>query len=168
LSSLFLQYQCQVYSEIEDQYVDNECDNYGPYFAGINEEVCDAHGGTFCAVSNCTELMDCVEEMIESAIDEEKAPFAAYLQSAPNITNPVDPYQCGRAREYFGFDENFINDDQICKDVEQFTNTRDFAFLDEFFDQGDQSSGAIEKDGLVPPLVLKEPTTSTLMLIGVV
>jgi hypothetical protein len=161
LSSLFLQYQCQVYSEIDGQYVNNECKAYGPYFAGINEDVCDASGGTYCAVSDCTELMDCVGEMTISATDDNRTAFATYLKSSPNITNPVDPYECGRAREYFGFDESFVNDDQICEDVKQFTNTRDFAFLDEFFDQGGKADEITEKDGLVPPLVLNAPTTST-------
>jgi hypothetical protein len=68
----------------------------------------------------------------------------------------------GRTREYFGFDANFVNDDQICGDLEQFQLVRDFSFLDEFFDQGSENPGGGGGDGElpgggIPPLQLTEP-----------
>jgi hypothetical protein len=73
--------------------------------------------------------------------------------------NPMDPFECGRAREYFGFDKDFVNDKQICRDIGQFQNTRDFEFIDEFLNQG-FSSGISPETGeppLVPPLILTPP-----------
>jgi hypothetical protein len=45
------------------------------------------------------------------------------------------------ARQYFGFDENFLDDKKICADIEQLRFTKEFSFLDEFFNQG--SGGAV-------------------------
>ena len=54
----------------------------------------------------------------------------------PSIDDPTDYDQCGRARAYFGFAENFINDDAVCEDVEQLKHVKDFDFLQELFGQG--------------------------------
>jgi hypothetical protein len=80
--------------------------------------------------------------------------------------DPTDPNACGRAREYFGFDANFVNDNQICTDVNQFKNTKDFEFLEEFFKQGGDSEVEIEfgEPPLVPPLILTLPAAGKLFV----
>lgn len=95
-------------------------------------------------------------------------PGGEYLQpnqnaavSKPKELDAFDAFECGRAREYFGFDEYFINDKKICRDVGQFQNARDFDFLDEFFERGSVVE-VEEEDGtppLVPALVLSLPNT---------
>jgi hypothetical protein len=157
---------------------DQNCTSYGPYFGGLSDEACKAHGGTFCPVSNCTDLQVCVEDYHDEAVNDKKTAFANYLESMPGGEylscdtdkscekwDPIDPFACGRAREYFGFDTNFINDKQICEDISQFRNTRDFQFLEEFFKQGSDGSFSPEntEPPLVPPLVLKLPTAGKCM-----
>jgi hypothetical protein len=111
---------------------------------------------------------------------EEKTAFTKYLETMPGgeylkkcdpdteesctpdgkELNPLDAFECGRAREYFGFDEYFINDEHICRDINQFRNTRDFEFLEEFFKQGSGIEAEPNSDVfLVPPLVLVPPKT---------
>ncbi len=67
---------------------------------------------------------------------ENRTAFAVYLGGAPEIKNATDQNQCSGAREYFGFNMNFVNDKQICGDIRQFQNARSFDFLEEFFAQG--------------------------------
>ena len=38
-----------------------------------------------------------------------------------------------RAREYFGYNENFLNDAGICNELRELRFSKDFAFIDEFF-----------------------------------
>jgi hypothetical protein len=47
------------------------------------------------------------------------AGFNEYLQASPSVTDPTSPAQCGELRRYYGFNPLFINDRQICEDVEQ-------------------------------------------------
>jgi hypothetical protein len=83
--------------------------------------------------------------------------FEQYLFESPNITISNNSAQCGTAREFFGFDKYFINDDQICEDVEQLMYSRDYYFLDEFFDQGSRrgqkecGGQEAEASPLIPP-----------------
>lgn len=149
----------------------------GPYFAGLAKESCDAQGGTWCpAPANCTVLKDCVQSMIKAATIGGQIGFRSYLQGAPSITSPIDFDKCGSARQYFGFDELFVNDGQICEDISQFRYTNDFDFMDEFFGQGsDSGSNDTEATGtdlgpagdpppedaeLAPELLLKAPDRS--------
>jgi hypothetical protein len=74
-----------------------------------------------------------------AAKDQGLIGYAQYLDNYPNITSPTNAKQCGNAREYFGFDAHFLNDDQVCEDIYQLRFTDDFDFLNEFFNQG--SSG---------------------------
>jgi hypothetical protein len=78
-------------------------------------------------VANCFELQKCVDG---HSCDQNRA-FAQYVNASPSIINHTDPFQCGRAREYFGFQNNFINDEQICEDISQLALTRDFEILNE-------------------------------------
>ena len=80
-----------------------------------------------------------MNRMLTEAGAEKRRAFEKYLESAPNITDPTDRHQCGSTRGYFGFEENFINDAQICEDIEQLKYSRDFDFLDEFLAQGSET-----------------------------
>jgi hypothetical protein len=118
-----------------------KCENDGPYFSGMSVASCDAHGGTWCpGKTDCEDLKDCIDLYSQEAVDENQMAFASYLKSAPNITTYTSMDECGRAREYFGFNSFFSNDKQICEDIAQLRFTRDFAFLDSFFGQGDSGS----------------------------
>jgi hypothetical protein len=110
-----------------------------------------------------------VKDYHDEAVNDKRTAFANYLETMPgweslaNCDNasescderkkwePDDPYACGRARVYFGFDANFINDKQICQDIKQFQNSRDFVFLEEFFNQG--TSNEVDPEKTEPPLV---------------
>ncbi|CAB9498733.1 expressed unknown protein [Seminavis robusta] len=133
------------------------CGNPGPYLAGINKEACDAQGGTWCPTPvNCNVLKTCVADLISqagAAADNTPA-FLQYLDAAPKIADVTDLQQCGRARAYFGFDELFVNDAQICDDIKQLKYTVDFTFLDEFLKQGSPAPGT--KSG-APNLQLTPP-----------
>jgi hypothetical protein len=128
--------------------------------AGISKDACDASGGTWCrsAESSCKDLKDCIEEKIKTANATDNFAFKEYLIQAPNITDPTDIHQCGRVRGYFGFDELFINDQQVCEDIEQLKDSRDFEFLNEFFKQGSDKAKGPE---VVPELTLTPPDRST-------
>jgi hypothetical protein len=123
-----------------------------------------------------------VKDYHEIALDENRTAFAKYLEampgaeylqpsetcpadeSCPTPLDPLDTIGCGRAREYFGFDEYFVNDKNICEDIVQFQNSRDFKFLDNFFNQG-SSEGESNDPGdvpLVPQLVLTKPDAGKL------
>jgi hypothetical protein len=164
---------------------EEECLHWGPYLTGISEEACNVHGGTFCPITNCTVLKDCVKTYHVDAVNDDRSAFATYLEGMPggdyltpancaNATDPakycaedwLDPDLCGNAREYFGFDATFVNDQQICSDINQFQNTRDFLFLEEFFKQGSDSEVEIEfgVPPLVPPLILTLPAAGKLFV----
>jgi hypothetical protein len=119
----------------------NECKIPGPYLAGLNTKACNAYGGTWCpSPQDCRDLQDCIAEEIQIAEEFNHTAFAMYLKAAPSITRPEDSSQCGAAKQYFGFDAFFLNDDQICEDILQLRNSRDFDFLDAFFKQGDEAT----------------------------
>ena len=145
------QYECEM-----------ECKNFGPFFSGISSEACDAQGGTWCpAAVDCSALQSCIATEESWASENEYFAYLQYLEESPAIEDPSDSIQCGKTREYFGFDEYFVNDGQICDDIEQLRYTRDFAFMDEFFSQGtgDDSTGDQEPP-VVPALDLTAPVTS--------
>jgi hypothetical protein len=118
-----------------------------------------------------------VKDYHQDAVDANSPAFVNYLETMPGWESlakcdddescrnrekwdPTDPYACGRAREHFGFDANFIHDKRICEDINQFKNSRDFKFLEEFFKQGTpaKSDGPDDTEPpLVPALVLKKP-----------
>jgi hypothetical protein len=144
----------------------------------MSAEACEAHGGTFCPITDCTDLKDCVEGYHVDAVNDNRIAFSTYLEGMPggeyltpakcdNASDPakycdekwVDPDLCGKAREYFGFDASFVNDLKICTDIKQFQNSKDFDFLDEFFKQGRDAEVENEsgKPPLVPPLTLTPP-----------
>lgn len=57
--------------------------------------------------------------------------YANYLRDAPNITDTSSADQCGKAREYFGFDKTFPIDMKICKKVGEYQNSGDMEFLND-------------------------------------
>ena len=114
-------------------------------------------GGTFCYQDmDCGALQDCTSEMKEEARREGLDAFKTYLDNSPNITDVHDYEACGRARNYFGFDATFTYDQAICEDVSQLRYTKNFEFLQEFFNQGsedgelDDEPKTVEKFELVP------------------
>ncbi|CAB9523634.1 expressed unknown protein [Seminavis robusta] len=139
-----------------------KCKNPGPYLAGINAEACDANGGTWCPApkANCARLQTCIQKYIQDAESEGKPAFKTYLANAPKIEDPTKQKQCGKTRRYFGFDALFINDNQICEDIEQLKFTRNFDDLNEFFGSGSgvskQKSQQEDSSG-IPMLTLQEP-----------
>ncbi|CAB9531623.1 expressed unknown protein (Partial), partial [Seminavis robusta] len=139
------------------------CKHPGPFFGGLNEHACETQGGTWCpAPADCTELKQCVDDQIELAKANGKLAYEKYLEPAI-ITDPLDFEECGRSRKYFGYDELYTHDEDICDNFQQLHNTKDFGFLDEFFDQGtpDSGGGGGGGDEEVPALVpLKEPDHS--------
>ena len=135
------------------------CQNFGPYFSGLSTEACDSYGGTWCPnPQDCTELRDCVQEYIERAKTPEhkNAAFAAYLQEAPTIEDATNAEKCGRTREYFGYSALYVNDKDICANIEQFSYSRDLKFIEEFFGGETAGNGEDDGDGVpelkVPPL----------------
>lgn len=130
-----------------------ECQNPGPYFGGMSAEACEAQGGTFCLnPTDCSALQTCIEEFKIRAAEKNSTAFLEYLQIAPNVTDFNDPNQCGETREYFGFATTFVNDRQICADIDQLSGSRDFEFLNEFFAQGEDAAAELPKEPETPDL----------------
>ncbi|CAB9527659.1 expressed unknown protein [Seminavis robusta] len=133
-----------------------ECKHPGPFFGGINEHACNAQGGTWCPVpADCTELKECVDDQIQKAKDSGKLAYEKYLEPAV-IKDPMNFEQCGMSRKYFGYEELYTNDEDICDNFAQLHNTKDFGFLEEFFDQGSGGGGGggggdAELVPLIPP-----------------
>lgn len=100
------------------------CKQEAPFFAGTSEKACQAYGGTFCPTVNCTDLKTCIDDQKTWALDNSRPMFYEYLNQAPTILleNVTDPLICGKARAFFGYDESFVNDKQICADIEQVIN----------------------------------------------
>lgn len=110
---------------------------------------------------DCSELRKCVNEYKVDTKDKHPA-FFEYLALAPKLEDPTDSKQCGKTREHFGFEETFVNDVQICQNIEQLRFERDFTFSDDFFSQG-QALPAEEEDNApkaVPELKLRAPDHS--------
>jgi hypothetical protein len=89
----------------------------------MNPAACNVYAGTWCPnPQDCTELVNCVEDFKITSAENGTDPsqgFNEYLQSSPSVTDPTDPAQCGGLRRYYGFDPLFVNDGQICDDIEQ-------------------------------------------------
>jgi hypothetical protein len=52
-------------------------------------------------------------------------PFSLYLASAPKLEDTDSFYECGRQREYSGFDEDYPDDQDICDEIDRLKNTPD-------------------------------------------
>lgn len=58
--------------------------------------------GTWCpSPTNCLVLKTCIDEEIETASDEGKMAYVAYLEPG-KVEDHQDFNDCGNAREYFG------------------------------------------------------------------
>jgi len=136
---------------------DDPCGNDGPTLGGLDEGACNAYGGTFCRnPSSCDVLQACVEEYTQAAIDQELYSYQQFLEDSPEISDPTSFKECGNAREYFGYDKDFLDDERVCDDVWQMRMTDDFDFLDEFYNQGsdggvDGSCGTFAECNLISP-----------------
>lgn len=86
--------------------------------------------------TNCTDLQKCVGDLTAEAISNDLPAFQSYLESSPVIEDSTNFDQCSQAREYFGFQGSYINDVNVCGEIEQLKYTNDFGFLDRFFGQG--------------------------------
>ena len=107
---------------------------------------------------DCSVLQTCISEYFTeaNATDGNQA-YAQYLSSAPSISDPTVFQQCGETRNYFGFDDTFLNDNAICEDVYQMRYSRSFDFLEDFFgDSGSSTAqtGSGDGTGELVPLVL--------------
>ena len=122
------------------------CQRPGPYFGGLDEAACAAQGGTFCRnADDCSTLKDCVADNIIEAQNMDLFAYEQYLNASSSISD------CGKLRNYFGFDEFFINEEAICEDVDQLKYSKDFDFLNEFFGQGsDGGSGGGDPTDIPP------------------
>lgn len=137
---------------------EHECQNKGPYLSGMTVETCDIYGGQWCQNPvDCSQLQECVAVYLQDAIDNDRTAWATYLESSPSIKDPLDSFECGRAREYFGFEATFINDRQICQDIGQLRNTNDLAILEGFF-AGSDGDGDGPDFSLTPPQTPEETT----------
>jgi len=117
------------------------CNEEGPLFSGTSKESCDVLGGTWCPTqADCTTLQSCIEDMKARSLDNNQKALHAYLEGAPSITDASSTSQCGKAREYFGYDEYFINDDQICADAWQLRYSKDFSWMEDFFGGADEDA----------------------------
>jgi len=85
--------------------------------------------------------MDCVAAELADSANARYPAYIEYLTLAPGISNPFNGGQCGMAREYFGYDENQVNDAEICEGIPQLKTSRDLSFLDDFFAQGTPDPG---------------------------
>ena len=151
-----LQFQCefQTSSGLE---LNDACERVGPFFSSLNQQACDVYGGVFCPTTDCTDLKTCVESYQNEY--EEPLAYADWLKLSPLINDASSSLDCGDARQYFGYDPNFVNDEHICDDVRQLRFSRDFAFLDNFFNQGDDDADgdADPSSKEIPRLVLEHP-----------
>jgi hypothetical protein len=55
-----------------------------------------------------------------------------FLEAAPEVNDPDNSYQCGQLREYYGFDEDYPIDDDICADINFLKNSDDYRFINRY------------------------------------
>jgi hypothetical protein len=93
------------------------------------------YAGTFCENPiDCSYLKTCIEVAKTYAEDNNRTAFLIYLDSSNSINNATDRNQCGRAKEYFGFDQDDPDEVKICNEIQRLRDTQDFLALDEFAD----------------------------------
>lgn len=150
------EYQCPVEGQSA------KCKNYGPFFSGMATQSCDSYGGTWCPNKvDCSMLRDCIDKYKDES-KEQYPSFYDYLDSSPAIQNPKDFKQCGRSRQYFGYDEYFSNDAQVCESIGQLQQMNDLSFIDEFYGTGSDKEDTMEvpDDVAEPEYVLPETKTN--------
>ncbi|CAB9506145.1 expressed unknown protein [Seminavis robusta] len=132
-----------------------QCQVPGPVLAGLSEESCSANGGTWCPrPADCRILQECLQSAYDDAEANGKLAFALYLEPGL-VEDPLNFGNCSHSREYFGYDELYTNGEDVCENVLQLHNNENFAFLDEFFNQGSGVTsgcgGNVEFEALKPP-----------------
>jgi hypothetical protein len=91
------------------------------------------YAGTFCDNPiDCSYLKTCIEFAKTNAKDNKQTAFLTYLESSNTINDAADRNQCGRAKQYFGFDEDDPDEVKICDEIRRLRETQDFQTLDEF------------------------------------
>jgi hypothetical protein len=110
------------------------CQNKGPWFSNINEEACKVYDGVWCRnPRNCNVLNDCIKNLEFSSpmgSENKTSAFELYVRASPKIRNIDNPTQCGKLREYFGFDFDYLEDQDICDELERLKSDPDFSDLD--------------------------------------
>lgn len=80
--------------------------------------------------------------------DEAKAAgrtvFSGYLNDAPTVNDPKDFFECGRLREYFGFDADYPIDEDITAELERLQCIPDFEDFEDLVRDGGSDSTLVE------------------------
>ncbi|CAB9521743.1 expressed unknown protein [Seminavis robusta] len=121
---------------------EDQCNNKAPGLAAFSEEACAVYSGTHCAYArDCTALKTCIDDEISWAESNSRSAYKGYLSDAPNITDTGDSDQCGEVREYFGYDSDYPDDDEICDDVQYLRYNKQFDNIDATFGSSSSQSG---------------------------
>jgi hypothetical protein len=67
--------------------------------------------------------------------------FEQYLESSPTLDDTASFFQCGRQREYFGFDEDTPDDQDICDELDRLKDTPDFHDFERYANLSGASGG---------------------------
>jgi hypothetical protein len=72
-----------------------------------------------------------------------------FLKAAPEVNNSTSSYECGQLREYYGFDEDYPIDDDICVDINFLKDSDDFRFINRY-NKGHKEDPDKHPDLIVP------------------
>ncbi|CAB9511352.1 expressed unknown protein [Seminavis robusta] len=123
---------------------ESKCKSKASGLAGFSQESCSAYSGKFCAYHrDCSTLKTCVAEEVKWATGKKKQAYLAYVSEAPELEDTGDADQCGQVRVYFGFEEDFPDDEEICEDVQFLREKTEFNNLDSFLGSGSSGGGEI-------------------------
>jgi hypothetical protein len=94
-----------------------------------------------------------VKDELDDAESRGDEAFALYLSSAPKLEDSDSIYECGRQREYFGFDEDHPDDQDICDELDRLKKTPDFEDFEGFAKLIGTSDGDFQTEfpSLKPP-----------------
>jgi hypothetical protein len=112
------------------------CQNKGPWFSHLNGNACKVYDGVWCRnPRNCDDLVACTRsrEFGNNTLDGNttvSTAFEFYIKASPEPRDPTNANQCGRLREYFGFDFDYPDDTVICEEVDRLESSQDFTDLD--------------------------------------
>ena len=106
------------------------CRNPASFLSGFSQEACDRVHGTWCR-NSCDKLKKCIENkpsVGEPGYSEAFDEFTADL----NITDAKEEEQCRTARELLGFDSDYSDDNEICRQFERLKCDSFFGDIDGF------------------------------------
>lgn len=143
--------------------IEKNCKHKAPFFANLREDACAAYGGSYCEKVDCSELRNCIEnfkagkDMVGAFEKKPSDAFFLYLNSTVLAEKDVkDKDTCYEAREHFGFQGSFIQDEKICRKVWRLRNNKDFEHVSENMNKK-KNDGAKGTDS--GSLRLTSPTT---------